>query len=1173
VPTDADGILKGTGTTVTTVLGETVRARVYIGTGGWQSWVDLTAPSGGWTLAKAQALHLEYNSLRSSANKIEVNIYESDGGTLLATLGDFAEGDFFRRVEIDFKDTFHYLILASGDDNDITWTAPTNFTEFYEFNGASGDDSSIGAWYAKASDILTTTVDLVRSGSEELAGIMMVVQGADRLEFEDLALVLASHVVETDNVDGSPNITPEAIATVTDDAMVIVQDGVRSWAEITSDAVVPPTGYSLQGVPNPSVAIAAPGRIWSGTGNGDVMVLWMHRTVPTAGVEFIDDITGITGGNDHKTATFAIRPEPPLDQRAFRFRNDDGDETDATWMEPLNTDVTIDAATSDADFRIRFQISNDSGPQTAGTSDWKPQFSQNGGAWTDVGAREATDVAVRAQSSTNLVNNEPTTEQLAGTQVYTAGLVKDDFTDIANRPLASIRDTEHEFVMELYSANITDGDTIDLRMIRFEVLVDAPFRSYTQIPRITIGSTGTDIAVAGQPGQLVMGTGASTITVERFVSIDSAASQLLLASPPAVIVAVAITHISIDSQPAAIVVTGPAAQALTEQFASVDAPAAQLILASAVSVVATNENADIEGQPALLQLVAPAGDIVSESGIVVDGQPAALILASPAHVVDVNTDIAITSQPAALILGSPEHELVTRSHADIAGQPAILLLTGPPSDIIAEGGVTIAAPPSAITLSSIGGEFASVIRVEARPAALILGAAPSSVTTPTGAVIAAAPAALILTSPASDVVAEGGVAIAGQPAGLILGAPAHAVVVNTDIAVAAQPAALILGAPAHEIVTRSHIAVAGQPASLVLTSPPSSVVTEDTVLIVGQPAALVLGAAEPVVSTEGGVIVSAQPAALILNAPPSVIATTSVIDITVGSQPAALKLTAPVPVITATSDVNAIISGQPGLLILTGPPATVVVDTGVVVDGVPAPLILGAPAPTVVAITVTNVAISTQPAAITLASPEGEFTDVLRVMARPSGLVLTAPAPVILTPSPNALILGQPAQLVFAAPAGVRAEDFIIYDGGRHLIFSAPPPVISTPPSGSNTVSAQPAALVLGSPASVVIAVAPNASISATSASLVLTGSPHQIIATSGDNATINGQPAALILVGPPPNIDAAAIVEHGPGPGRAPLPNDDRGFVHADGNRARTLYTGGPSSVRPKSSSGKVKK
>ena len=64
----------------------------------------------------------------------------------------------------------------------------------------------------------------------------------------------------------------------------------------------------MEGAAGSTAATAAPGRVASGTGNGDAQLLWMHKTVATLGTETPADITGITGGNDHKTVTFAIRP-------------------------------------------------------------------------------------------------------------------------------------------------------------------------------------------------------------------------------------------------------------------------------------------------------------------------------------------------------------------------------------------------------------------------------------------------------------------------------------------------------------------------------------------------------------------------------------------------------------------------------------------------------------------------------------------------------------------------------------------------------------------------------------------------------------------------------------------------------------------------------------------------
>jgi hypothetical protein len=318
-----NGVLKATGTnapssgdTISTVHARTTIIGEQPNT---QSWVLLDAPGGGWTWAKIQALHVDLQSNISGGDTVKVS--DSDGGTVLGTLFDKAKSNFWvsiTEIAVNIADEDNYLlIMATGDDNDIFWTAPTNFVEFFEVNDAGGDDASIGAWYAHAGDILTGTVDLVRSGVEELVGVMIVVQGADPTDFEDLAFDEGTHFVSTQNVDGSPNILPEPIDTITDGAVVIIFTGNRSdaghlnWGGGPPEwDVIPSSGYTIEsGLVQGTNATGAPGRLEQGTSNGDAQQTWMWKTVTSAGTETPGEITGFADGRDMKTATFAIRPD------------------------------------------------------------------------------------------------------------------------------------------------------------------------------------------------------------------------------------------------------------------------------------------------------------------------------------------------------------------------------------------------------------------------------------------------------------------------------------------------------------------------------------------------------------------------------------------------------------------------------------------------------------------------------------------------------------------------------------------------------------------------------------------------------------------------------------------------------------------------------------------------
>lgn len=73
---------------------------------------------------------------------------------------------------------------------------------------------------------------------------------------------------------------------------------------------------------------------------------------------------------DYTTAT--------IEQEGFRFRNDDGSESTATWLAAQDTNVSLDPADT---FRLRLLV-NTTG--SAGALQYKLQYRKNAGAWGDV---------------------------------------------------------------------------------------------------------------------------------------------------------------------------------------------------------------------------------------------------------------------------------------------------------------------------------------------------------------------------------------------------------------------------------------------------------------------------------------------------------------------------------------------------------------------------------------------------------------------------------------------------------------------------------------------------------------------------------------------------------------------------------------------------------------------
>ncbi len=161
-------------------------------------------------------------------------------------------------------------------------------------------------------------------------------------------------------------------------------------------------------------------------------------------------------------ASITAMDNPTMEQDSFRFRNDDGSESAATWKAAVNTDVTITVSGNTA-FRIRFLVQ-----ETAGNAsvNFKPQLQRqlNAGGFVDV---TGTSGVIRAVDSANLTDGEDTTQQIgAGTFI-----TNNDGVDEVNGVAGSAKtdfvgndETEFEYSVEIVDADVADSDTVDLRI-------------------------------------------------------------------------------------------------------------------------------------------------------------------------------------------------------------------------------------------------------------------------------------------------------------------------------------------------------------------------------------------------------------------------------------------------------------------------------------------------------------------------------------------------------------------------------------------------------------------------------------------------------------------------------------------------------------------------------------
>jgi len=165
-----------------------------------------------------------------------------------------------------------------------------------------------------------------------------------------------------------------------------------------------------------------------------------------------------------------------LNQVGYRFRNDNGSETSATWAANQNTafNPTI---TGDYQFRLRFEI-NEVGA-AAGNASFQVQHNINGAGWATA---DLTTNGVRLVDSPNVTDGTATTGQLtAGTGTFRAGQFRDTVTPAAVTYSGSDH-SEVEFSIMLHYGFLNTGDVITFRLLDSGGLL----ATYTVTPQMTI---------------------------------------------------------------------------------------------------------------------------------------------------------------------------------------------------------------------------------------------------------------------------------------------------------------------------------------------------------------------------------------------------------------------------------------------------------------------------------------------------------------------------------------------------------------------------------------------------------------------------------------------------------------------------------------------------------------
>ena len=170
----------------------------------------------------------------------------------------------------------------------------------------------------------------------------------------------------------------------------------------------------------------------------------------------------------------------------FRFRNDDGSETSATWIAAENTAITL---LMDTPFRLRIvsQMTN-AGDTTSVAFNLQYQLEDEFGVfglWRTPGTSGTTNAPIKRVNSASVSHGTATTRQLAaGTGTFVAGEVlgaSTNFTDSKSMPASS--HIENEWTLEIDSGVAVEG-----RRARFRVQIASTAYTQTQTVELTFGA-------------------------------------------------------------------------------------------------------------------------------------------------------------------------------------------------------------------------------------------------------------------------------------------------------------------------------------------------------------------------------------------------------------------------------------------------------------------------------------------------------------------------------------------------------------------------------------------------------------------------------------------------------------------------------------------------------------
>lgn len=188
-----------------------------------------------------------------------------------------------------------------------------------------------------------------------------------------------------------------------------------------------------------------------------------------------------------------------LNQSAFRGRNDDGNETTATWIAAENTNWT---QAVDTTFRVRFEIEETAAGNSKVTRSEEAgarvlHYNLNAAGWNEV-PPDGSGTVVAFVASANFTGPVQCTDQM--TTSAKAFLANADMALVELGGLGSggsatptSQSVQAEYTLQIVGTGVANGDTLQLRM---NDGINVSLDTYTNTPSITVskgGAAATDV--------------------------------------------------------------------------------------------------------------------------------------------------------------------------------------------------------------------------------------------------------------------------------------------------------------------------------------------------------------------------------------------------------------------------------------------------------------------------------------------------------------------------------------------------------------------------------------------------------------------------------------------------------------------------------------------------------